>query len=910
MFIILLLAAFIGISLLLRIYLPYGQVVVGDTIKFQSTDSPFYMRQLDNLLAHFPQTTTFDPYYLYPGGINYAPLPLFEWIIAFFAWIAGAGHPTQHTLDMVAILIPAIMGALIVIPVFFIGKTLFNKWVGIFAAGLVAVFPGEFLSRTMLSCSDFPVVEVFFTTTALAFLIAAIKTAKQNQFTFSHLWKRDWKIVRKPLIYALLAGVFLGFYLATWFGALIFVAIISLYYVIQFIVNHLNNKSSDYLCFTGVISFFVAFLIYLPFVITNAITFTIVVAIFIPPVLYGVSRFVSSRGLKAYYYPIALVIIGVLVFVVTRFAAPAVFDTLLDKFNFVFFPGGPTGETTQEISTMLIPEGYYTLTTAWGNFSTSFFIAPWWLIFGIGAAAICGYILYLNNQNRNGTSLFIFLILATVIMIIFTVIQVPHEYMMSDDQIWFIPGIAFISLSLLLYSFVRRGREQPWYFILLWIVAILIVLSMLIKFTTYSNIRYLVILPMGILIYVLFKQSEGDENLRLFIIWSLVILIIALIQRRFQYYLAVNMALLSGYLAWQIIWQSGLKKLTQKPEEPKEIVHISKTKMKRKAIAEKRGMRTYYLNAFLALVIVVLFIFSPNISMAQRQAKTPSFVIPDHMVAAMLWLKDNTPEPMGDANAYYQVYDAVSPGEKFKYPESFYAVTAWWDHGYYITRIAHRVPNANPNQNADAIRRVATFLLSQNQSAANEIRKELGSGYVVVDYQTANFDISQRFSSFYRAIAKWANQETEKYSEIYLIQYGNNQLVPKIFYYPEYYRSTCVHLYNFNGKAVTSENATVLTYQIIKDDEGNSYKLITETKEFASYQQAMDYATAQGLDTHAVVGVSPFISCIKLDALSDYKLVYESPVLKTHQDFTLLPSLSVKTDTVPIVKIFEYIGND
>src|SRR4030043_209075 len=152
----LLLVAFFGISLLYRIYLPYGEIFVGGDIKYGSNDAYFYMRLVDGVSHNFPHLTQFDPYFIFPGGNNVVSLPFFHWIIAFFAWIAGLGHPSQHTIDIIGVYLPAIMGALTVVPVFFIGKALFNKWAGVLAAGLIAILPGEFLARSVLGSTENP----------------------------------------------------------------------------------------------------------------------------------------------------------------------------------------------------------------------------------------------------------------------------------------------------------------------------------------------------------------------------------------------------------------------------------------------------------------------------------------------------------------------------------------------------------------------------------------------------------------------------------------------------------------------------------------------------------------------------------------------------------------------------------
>ncbi len=966
--IVLLIVVFFGISLLFRIYYPHDQIFAGDEIRYSSNDAYFYMRLVDNVESHFPHLTQFDPYFLYPGGNNVSSLPLFHWIIALLAWIVGGGHPTQHIIDLIGVYLPAIMGALTVIPVFFIGKALFNKWAGVLAAGLVAVLPGEFMSRSILGAGDNPVAEVLFTATALAFLIYAIKTASQNQLTFAHLWKHDWKIILKPLILSLFAGIFLGLYLATWQGALIFVFIFALYLLIQFIINHLAHKSSDYLCIIGVVTLLLAFIILMLNPLTTDVTIAMVIAVLVPLVLYGISRFMSK--LKTFYYPLTLIGIGVVLVAIVYFAAPDIFTTLLAKFKFVFFPVGSTANTTIEMLPALIPSGdVFTTITAWGNFTTSFFIAPWWLIPGLIAAAICGYFFYMGNKEKTGTPLLVFFIVAAAIMIALTVQQfvladAPSRYQW-DAQL--IPGIAFIALSVLFYSFIRRDKNQPWYIATGWVVGILILLLLFMIATTYVDYRYFALLPLAIFIFILFKQNEGKEHLRLFIIWSLIILIMLLIQRRYQYYFAVNVAVLSGYLCWEIIRLSGINKLMQKSEDttkkelsfvetPKkqnyyEVLGINKNaSYKEIKSAFRRLISTYhpgpgntpeteekirelnrayqtltnpslrasydssirgvferekwknrksghgnalnYVNVILSIVVVFLFVFSPNIAKAQAQSSQVIYAITDDWQAALLWMRDNTPDPMGDPDAYYKYYDALRPGESFTYPESAYGVTSWWDYGYWIIRIAHRIPSASPSQSPDPIIRVANLFLSQDQSTAERIRKELGSSYVIID--DGMVDPNGKFF----ALVDWAGQDQEKYRPIYYMP-QSNQLVPVRLLSVDYYRTLMVRLYNFNGQAVAEQRATVIAYKIVKTSTGVDIRQITDAQDFTTYQEALDYIAKQDTSKdpsvkYDIVGTDPFVTPISLEAVANYQEIFNSA--------------ASNNSTTP-VKIFQFMGN-
>ena len=197
---------------------------------------------------------------------------------------------------------PAVLAALIVIPVYFIGKTLFNRWVGVLAAALVAVLPGEFLGRSILGFTDHHIAETLFSTTVVLFLILAIKTAGQRQLTYGHLIRRDRAIVR-PLVYSLLAGIFLGIYVLSWLGALLFVFIIFVYFVIQFIIDHLRHKSTDYLCFISVILFSVTLIISLLISLPMLYRSSLIIAVLIPLVLGGISWLMANKEIKPVFYP-------------------------------------------------------------------------------------------------------------------------------------------------------------------------------------------------------------------------------------------------------------------------------------------------------------------------------------------------------------------------------------------------------------------------------------------------------------------------------------------------------------------------------------------------------------------------------------------------------------------------------
>jgi len=72
---------------------------------------------IDNLVHNFPHHSPFNPYSIYPGGDMVTSLLFFDYLIAGTAWLIGLGSPTQHTVDVVGVYFPPVLGALTVIPV-------------------------------------------------------------------------------------------------------------------------------------------------------------------------------------------------------------------------------------------------------------------------------------------------------------------------------------------------------------------------------------------------------------------------------------------------------------------------------------------------------------------------------------------------------------------------------------------------------------------------------------------------------------------------------------------------------------------------------------------------------------------------------------------------------------------------
>ena len=763
------LAALCGISLYIRIALPYDQIFVNDWVWFRETDAYYYMRNIEVLVNNFPHFNSFDPYMLYPGGAGVLARPFFPWLIAGIIRLVSWGVPTLHTMEAVGAYMPAILGTLTLIPVYFIGKELFNRWVGVISAALIVILPGELLHRSLLGFTDHHVAEVLFSTVCILFLIMAIKRAREREISFGHFIRRDWSTITKPLVYTLLAGVFLGIYLLSWQGGLLFIFIIFAYLVIQFIVDHLRHKSSDYLCIVGTPLFLVAFLMLLPVLgkssLDTVYRVAMPVVIVVPIVLSIISRLMAGRALKPFYYPLTLLGLAGIGLVALHAIDPGLFKYMIGQFS-IFAPGGAM-LTVLEVQPLLFPGGEFTLRIAWANFTTSFFIS-------------------------------------------------------------------FISFAML--------------------------------------------------IYLVIKEKSADKTL--FLVWSIIMLMAVLGQRRFGYYYAINAALLTGYFSWKMLDIAGLSKLLAKSKEVVEAV--KKFKKREKKTREKAKQKTFmqprgaWVRVIVVGIVIFFLVFLPNILQAKAFGSMPNAIMNEDWYTSCLWLKDNSPEPFDDPDFYYELYP---PRDEFEYPETAYGVMSWWDYGYFIMYISHRIPNSNPGQ--ARAREAGQFFTAQNESSVQEIvdRYDLRTKYVVIDYAMATP------AKFY-AMAEWAGSNVSEFYEIYYLQTEDDWQMMYLFY-PAYYQSTVVRLYNFDGEAVVPTESIVISYEERVTSEGERYKEITSGQYFSSYEEAQAYVASQTSGNYKIVGDKPFSSIVPLEELSSYERVYSSG----------------DTTSRTTVKIFEYLGS-
>ncbi|MFH1420823.1 MAG: STT3 domain-containing protein [Candidatus Aenigmatarchaeota archaeon] len=153
--------------------------------------------------------------YQYLGALSYSFLKLFDPGLQFWESM---------------IYLPAILGALMVIPAYYIGKLLYDKKAGVIAAFLM-VFVPAITARTLGGDPDTDAISMLLTLVSMAAFLVAYKSIGN-------------KLTKKTVIYSILAGIVLAIYAYTWAGAWHIPVLILGFIILKIVLDFVMTKGS------------------------------------------------------------------------------------------------------------------------------------------------------------------------------------------------------------------------------------------------------------------------------------------------------------------------------------------------------------------------------------------------------------------------------------------------------------------------------------------------------------------------------------------------------------------------------------------------------------------------------------------------------------------------------------------
>ncbi len=363
-----------------------------------------------------------------------------------------------------------------------------------------------------------------------------------------------------------------------------------------------------------------------------------------------------------------------------------------------------------------------------------------------------------------------------------------------------------------------------------------------------------------VMVWRSFANDEHDAEKLLVLVWTAFIVAAAFTQVRFNYYLAVPVAVLNAYLLGWILNFVGFDSSARDTVQNVEVSQVM-------------------------VVLLVVMLVIPGLVMPVQvgNSKTATAIQmgnstgPDAVQwdGTLEWMQTNTPQEgnyggAGNSMAYYGTY-TEGDGD-FDYKKGTYGVMSWWDYGHWITVNGERIPNANPFQ--EGATSAANYLLAQNESEANGVLNQLGekdeqTRYVMVDWKMVETNGQPQNTKFYAPTVFKDDVSWQHYYDYIYHQQGRFAQHKQ-----PYYESMMVRLYRYHGSAVEPRPIVVDWDTTMLD--GQQYKIIpqgpneTVVKRFDSMQKARQYVQQDG--TSQVGGIGPYPS-ERVPALQHYRVV-------------------------------------
>ncbi|SIR17635.1 dolichyl-diphosphooligosaccharide--protein glycosyltransferase [Haladaptatus litoreus] len=385
----------------------------------------------------------------------------------------------------------------------------------------------------------------------------------------------------------------------------------------------------------------------------------------------------------------------------------------------------------------------------------------------------------------------------------------------------------------------------------------------------YGLMFFTAILGALVMVWRAVSADEHEAEKLLVLVWAAFITAAAFTQVRFNYYLAVPVAVLNAYLLGWILGAVGFDSAT------------------------RDTIRNVEMYQVLAVVFVVMLVIPGLVMPVQvgngqtaTAAQTGNSTAPGAVTqwdGTLEWMQTNTPQEgnYGGAGNSMEYYGTYTEGDgDYDYPEGSYGVMSWWDYGHWITVEGERIPNANPFQ--EGATTAANYLLAQNESEANEVLNNLGdeneqTKYVMVDWKMVETNGQPGNVKFFApTVFKDDASAGDYYDSIYTRQSRIAQ------HKQPYYDSQMVRLYRYHGSAV-EPRPIVLDWKTTQGQDGQPLKVApsalsqnandTVVKRFDTMQEARKYVREDG--SAQIGGIGPYPS-ERIPAMEHYRVVKES----------------------------------
>ena len=315
--------------------------IVDGQVYFSGNDAWYHLREVQYTVRHWPSTMPMDPWTGYPEGAAVGQFgTLYDQLVATAAIIVGGGTPSTQTTALTLLFAPAVLGALVAIPAYFLCKRFGGRLGGVVGVAVLAFSPGTFLARSVAGFSDHQAAEAFFQVLAVALLVIAITVGEREKPVYEQFVDRDLVTLRKPVGWAALAGLGFALYVWVWPPGVLLVGIFGVFLLVALPLQFHREESPEHLAIVGAVALGVAGVLLLATFKTtevSASSFSLLQPLLALVGAVGcvflawLARFVENRGYPNYAYPGTILGLFVAVVVVMAVALPSLLDFFVDQ---------------------------------------------------------------------------------------------------------------------------------------------------------------------------------------------------------------------------------------------------------------------------------------------------------------------------------------------------------------------------------------------------------------------------------------------------------------------------------------------------------------------------------------------------------------------------------------------------
>jgi len=775
-------------------------------VTFRGNDPWYHFRQTNYLLDHFPTTMPFDPMTNYPTGTRVDQFgTLYDQLVSGFILLSSFGDPSSEYAGLIMLIAAPVFLTATVIPAYLIATRFVGRWPALIGIGVLALLPGTVLNYSLVGFYDHSAAEVFFQTLGVLGFVTAIAVAQQTQPVWELVLDRDLDALRRPLLYSIGAGVSAALYMWAWPPGVLLVGFTGIFFALKITTDVYHDRSPEPMAFVGAVSMTTTgLLMFVPlksFTIGSAAQHTLLQVIL--PLGVGIgciflAYLARQWEVRKLDRSWYPVTVGSLILV-----AAVAFSTFVQNL---------TGSLLRRV-----------------GFSTGAATRT------IGEAA--------PPLSRSP----------------------PFEFIYSEYRLALFTAIA-AALFMLAKPLLKSDdtRDTGYVVAALTIVGLIYLGSPVVDQiaglfgTTWQVIGLLT--SSGLIVGATLRHRYDATELYI-LVWGAFIVSAAFTQVRFNYYLAVVVAVFNAIFIAQV----------------SDILDIRATADSIQNSA--RNVEGWQIIAIVTVVFLVVapFMFPTVAAWDRGGSNNPGAVtVWDD---SLEWMQNETPVP-GELGGADNAIDPQGPYERppnddYDYPEGAYGVQSWWDYGHWITVHGERIPNANPFQQGAT--EAANYLLAQNETAASDaLAEKMGeegeTRYVMIDAQMVT--PGQKFAA--PTVFKDDVSASDFYDVANPVTSDGRVGDSTVFFTSQYYNSQMVRLYLYHGSATEPRPIAINTQErTLQTQQGGSvqrttYNSETGVRTFNTSTEAENFVTENPAFELYGVGEQP---ATRVEALDHYRLV-------------------------------------